>query len=346
MAEVHASADVKRCTRCHVERSLVQFHRSRTGRLGRHSVCKNCHRERWSVASGYVSPSAQRRRIESAARKSSWRRECRKCGKLQPQSAFSRSKSGKLRTSCEPCREENRLGRHTPVEQKTCVGCAAVKPASEFYRRTDKRHPGKSYLASRCKACWVTLPCRTRARRIEDRRRAAARKGKGYRANPSAWKENQPSSDEKTLRLRAILIGSTIRAWQRFALSESAVEDRKRKNRLAYQRRYKLHRESEIRRSRDGKRIRRESLARAGLSELYLVAIRSSCDECEYCGRPIAGRAHVDHVIPLSQGGTSDPANLAVVCAECNLSKGTASIYVWAKAQPRHIQERVALFST
>jgi len=31
---------------------------------------------------------------------------------------------------------------------------------------------------------------------------------------------------------------------------------------------------------------------------------------------------HIDHVLPVSAGGTNDPDNLQVLCAKCNLSKG------------------------
>jgi len=37
---------------------------------------------------------------------------------------------------------------------------------------------------------------------------------------------------------------------------------------------------------------------------------------CAVCGRVIGGaEAHVDHVIPLEDGGTDDDANLQVLCA-------------------------------
>ncbi|MDP9346364.1 MAG: HNH endonuclease [Actinomycetota bacterium] len=40
---------------------------------------------------------------------------------------------------------------------------------------------------------------------------------------------------------------------------------------------------------------------------------------CAFCGRPAA---HLDHITPISQGGTDAPSNLQALCAECNLSKG------------------------
>lgn len=41
---------------------------------------------------------------------------------------------------------------------------------------------------------------------------------------------------------------------------------------------------------------------------------------CHYCGAPKAGT--VDHVIPVSRGGTNDASNLVPACGPCNYSKG------------------------
>lgn len=44
---------------------------------------------------------------------------------------------------------------------------------------------------------------------------------------------------------------------------------------------------------------------------------------CYICGGPYE---HIDHVIPLSRGGTNWPANLRPMCAEHNLIKGAKSL--------------------
>jgi Holliday junction resolvasome RuvABC ATP-dependent DNA helicase subunit len=41
---------------------------------------------------------------------------------------------------------------------------------------------------------------------------------------------------------------------------------------------------------------------------------------CRYCGQR-AMTLHLDHVVPVSQGGRSTVANLVTTCAECNLKK-------------------------
>lgn len=44
-------------------------------------------------------------------------------------------------------------------------------------------------------------------------------------------------------------------------------------------------------------------------------------DKCAACLTPLKGRGHVDHIVPLSHGGTNWPSNLQWLCAPCNLSK-------------------------
>ena len=46
---------------------------------------------------------------------------------------------------------------------------------------------------------------------------------------------------------------------------------------------------------------------------------------CVYRHRDISKRASVDHIVPIHQGGTSDPGNLQLTCLRCNQSKGALS---------------------
>ena len=44
--------------------------------------------------------------------------------------------------------------------------------------------------------------------------------------------------------------------------------------------------------------------------------------KCAYCLTPLLGEAHVDHVIPISLGGSLGMGNLVVSCVQCNIRKG------------------------
>jgi len=54
---------------------------------------------------------------------------------------------------------------------------------------------------------------------------------------------------------------------------------------------------------------------------------------CRYCGKTSGEKElHVDHVTPLSKGGTNDPANLVTACSECNMGKTDTMININAVA--------------
>lgn len=48
--------------------------------------------------------------------------------------------------------------------------------------------------------------------------------------------------------------------------------------------------------------------------------------KCFYCGTEIVktGNWHVDHVIPVSRGGTDEMSNLEAACVDCNTKKSNA----------------------
>lgn len=50
---------------------------------------------------------------------------------------------------------------------------------------------------------------------------------------------------------------------------------------------------------------------------------------CAYCGGPYE---HLDHVIPLSKGGTAWPANLRPACQPCNHRKHIKQLHEWKLA--------------
>jgi 5-methylcytosine-specific restriction endonuclease McrA len=52
--------------------------------------------------------------------------------------------------------------------------------------------------------------------------------------------------------------------------------------------------------------------------------VRRACNRCEYCQLPAQlqiGGFQVDHILPRSQGGQTDVANLAWACPHCNARK-------------------------
>lgn len=65
---------------------------------------------------------------------------------------------------------------------------------------------------------------------------------------------------------------------------------------------------------------RRRALKRATTVEKFDEPEKAPC---YLCGGP---PEHLDHIVPLSRGGTHTPDNVAWACAPCNLSKGSKTL--------------------
>jgi len=64
---------------------------------------------------------------------------------------------------------------------------------------------------------------------------------------------------------------------------------------------------------------------RAMTNELRYQILQRDGFRCQVCGRTQADGTvlHIDHIMPVSKGGKTEPSNLRVLCAECNLGKGS-----------------------
>lgn len=58
------------------------------------------------------------------------------------------------------------------------------------------------------------------------------------------------------------------------------------------------------------------------------MLLNTQGSRCKYCNCKV-NDYHVDHVIPLSRGGTNLPENLVITCPRCNLQKHTKTPEEW-----------------
>lgn len=54
---------------------------------------------------------------------------------------------------------------------------------------------------------------------------------------------------------------------------------------------------------------------------------------CAYCPKPLLRDYEVDHVVPLSRGGSNGIENIALACMPCNRSKGSKSLEEWTASR-------------
>lgn len=179
------------------------------------------------------------------------------------------------------------------VESMTCRLCGGTKPLSaEFWRR----HSGsKTGWRSQCKVCLKAKDADYRAANVEEIGR-----------RHSEWR-SQPKNRAK--------IAETGRAWGQDNPERARAKARR-------------WRESNPLRARtvaENSRARRRSVPGELSGTDLLLKFREQQGRCRYCdkkiGRGRAGDWHVDHVVPISKGGTNHPDNIVVACSDCNLRK-------------------------
>lgn len=64
---------------------------------------------------------------------------------------------------------------------------------------------------------------------------------------------------------------------------------------------------------------------------------------CFYCLASLLDGFHVDHMQPLSRGGSNGPENIVCACAKCNTSKGakTAAEFILGKKFVADVQSKM-----
>jgi 5-methylcytosine-specific restriction endonuclease McrA len=65
--------------------------------------------------------------------------------------------------------------------------------------------------------------------------------------------------------------------------------------------------------------------------------IKRQSGQCAYCPKKLGRQYHVDHIIPLSKGGSNWPKNIQVLCPACNMAKGRKDPIDYARETGRLI---------
>lgn len=67
---------------------------------------------------------------------------------------------------------------------------------------------------------------------------------------------------------------------------------------------------------------------------------RENLDQCIYCGRE--DELTIEHMIPLSRGGSDHPDNAVMICSGCNSAKGDKRLYEFFGLKNRNKIPRIA----
>lgn len=254
------------------------------------------------------------------------------------------------------------------METRVCSKCNQEKPLSGEYYRPRKHQRGG--LNTQCRMCEARYREATKERtaerqrayylankeRIAERERARYAKYK-VQANERSRRNYQLKKDDRKKKHREYRVANkehiatrsrtyreankereAERARARYVANKEKILKRTHANHIANRERrietdrlWRLANKMAVR----AKSHRRRALKLAAggmhtaedIKRLYEAQRR----KCYYCKSKLGSTYHVDHVVPLSRGGSNGPENLVISCVKCNLSKGDRLPHEWVQ---------------
>jgi 5-methylcytosine-specific restriction endonuclease McrA len=232
-------------------------------------------------------------------------KRCTKCGNeyLATTEYFHRSKLGKygLRSTCRQCRIIVSKREQLPDGLKRCPACKEIKPfTQEFYSKDITK---KNQLRSLCKFCEAEKIRRWR------------------KENPALSRER----GRECAKRRRLKDPRKARDQQRATEVRHPDTVRQRKDRYN--------------KSKHGRLIRRAGYKRYIARKMNASGTHTAVDiqsqynrqkgRCYYCKTRLNNVYEVDHVIPLSRGGSNSPDNIVIACGPCNKHKSSKMPHEW-----------------
>lgn len=254
-------------------------------------------------------------------------KRCSKCKEFKPLKDFNRaaSSSGGYRSNCRDCgRKPPEPKEILPGGYKRCTKCKEVKLATKDFFTPD--NACEYGVRSICKACRSAK---------EQEKLAAPEYREQRRAYLSGWWAEHRDEQAEKRKVWDEANPEYQRRYYEQYYPKNSEEVRARSSAYYYanrehlapkRRRYgkrwrRLNREACLVR---GRNYRARKLRAPGTHSAKDVEAKLELQGglCYYCFRDLEQTGyHVDHKIPLVRGGSNWPANLAIACPPCNLSK-------------------------
>lgn len=261
-------------------------------------------------------------------------KQCNICQEWFPATPdyFNRKSTGKdgFKCSCRRCASRNKdtfsfLPEPIPDGFKRCSKCKAIKPmTNEFF---PVRSSIKSGFHAWCKICANTYGADHHEKNKERISKRVNLHYANHKEDKARYaKEYQAKNKEK--------IAEYGRQWA-IKNREKMIKKRAEYNIANKEKKAQYNREYHAKNKHAGRvaHTRRRARAAAVGGKYTAVDIerqyKAQKGRCYYCNCEVGNSYEVDHIIPLSRGGSNGPENIAVACMQCNRSKGSKLPTEW-----------------
>lgn len=215
------------------------------------------------------------------------------------------------------------------IPQKQCTGpCQQILPATtEFFRAMKGRRYG---VHSWCKACESAYKRAYQQTHKEEIRAYKQVYHQVHREDILKYHKDayQANREER-------LVQSKIyrQSHQEERRSQKKIYRQRHKEKLrAYHKKYKETHKEEGRASEHKHRALKHGNGGTHTAADVQKQHERQKGKCYYCAVKLSkgkNAYHVDHIIPLSRGGSNDPSNLVITCPTCNLKKQDKLPHEW-----------------
>lgn len=274
---------------------------------------------------------------------------CIKCGMTFPATRRYFAYSARHKFNCFPvCKacsarkpEYQRAKMFCPDGKQACSICLQNKPATTDYFHTHRTGKQAGRLTAHCKECQ-----RARHRRYYEQPEYA----KAARENAAEWYAANKDCAAAQRREYERKNREKLRPKKREAARGQREANRELYNEKARQR-YQSNPEMRQRQAETHKKWAQENRDRVLLKNRNYFARRAGAagshtveevwqmyeDQggvCAYCEGELNGKYIVEHMTPLSRGGSNDWSNLAISCLPCNSSKKALTVEEFVERRP------------
>lgn len=214
----------------------------------------------------------------------------------------------------KPCRRGHLCERYVACAK--CIECNSInrkewraenpERTNDLRREWRKKNPEKEKEShTRSNKKWWS-----KAKVSENAKKRRARK-----QNPEKFREERNRSYKKIRLLYPERIKAQQAKWRQ--ANPERVKEITKKATLSHRERNPLYMRLKAQERRSAVRKNGGSHTVSDIENI----LKLQRNKCAYCRIGLRGKFHIDHIVPVSGGGTNDRRNIQLLCEPCNLKK-------------------------